>query len=107
MDNFIDELSDKEKKLIFDCLCASEKEEFFPDWEFQTLFGITRKQLIFVREAWPEVDFHDRDVGTAIIGALNNLVGYPHGQDELWKKYINAGPETVKLTLEKLLALGL
>ena len=93
--------------MIAECLCASEQEEFFPEWEFKTLFGISREQLIAIREEWPDVDISHQVVGSAVIGALNHLLGYPHPQDTQWNQYISVEPDAIKLTLDKLLALGL
>lgn len=102
-----DELSERDQLTVGECLLASEQEDFFPEWEFETLFGISRKQLSAVREKWPHVDIYQPDVGIAIIGALNHLLGYPHGQDVRWNRYISVGHDAVKSTLDKLLLLGL
>lgn len=107
MNTFSDELSERDRQIVGECLRAAEQEEFFPEWEFETLFGISRKQVSAVREKWPDVDFYHPDVGAAVIGAMNHLLGYPCGQDSRWNKYISVGPDTVKLTLDKLLSLGL
>lgn len=107
MNTIINALSERERKTIYECLCAAEQGDFFPAWEFETLFGITINQLSSVRERWPEVDIQQSDVGAAVVGAMNHLLGYPHGQDEHWDKFISVQPDVVKLTLEKLLALGL
>jgi hypothetical protein len=107
MDSIIKTLTERERQTIFECLCAAERDEFFPEWEFETLFGITRKQLSGVREKWPEVDTRQSDVGAALVGAMNHLLGYPHGQDERWDRYISVPPRSVQSTLDKLLDLGL
>lgn len=100
-------LSKQEQQIIFDCLCAAEKENFFSVWEFEPLFGIHRNHLSAVRAAWPEVDMQDSVVSAAVMGALNHLLYYPHGQDEHWNQYIRVEPKVVRLILEKLIASGL
>jgi hypothetical protein len=107
MNILVDELSERDRQTVGECLRAAEQEDFFPEWEFETLFGISRKEVSIVREKWPDVDISQVDVGAAVIGAMNHLLGYPHGQDLLWKKYISVGPDAIQLTLDKLLGLGL
>jgi|GEM_PF-5862702 len=99
-------LSKHEQKIIFECLCAAEKENFFSIWDFETLFGIYRNQLSAVRAAWPEVDMQDAVVSAAVMGALNQLLYYPHGQDAIWDQYISVQPKVVQLILDKLIASG-
>lgn len=107
MSSIVDKLSERERQVVGECLRAAEQEAFFPECEFETLFGISREQLSAVREKWPDVDICHADVGAAIIGAMNHLLGYPRGQDAQWNKYISSPPAGIKLTLDKLLALGL
>jgi len=102
----IDVLSQEDVQIIRECLSAAEKEGFFPEWEFETLFGISRSKVSAVLAKWPDVDVYDPDVSAAIVGALNHLLGYPHAQDDLWNKYISVGPDGVRSTLDHLLALG-
>jgi len=70
-------------------------EVILNDWEFQTLFGITFCQLQGVASAWPVVDDSDEVTFLAINNSLNNLLGYPHGAEDKWKKYISASPAVV------------
>lgn len=107
MDAVIETLSPREQKTVLECLRAAEQEEFFPKWEFETLFGISRRQLSEVRENWPDVDTHDPVVTAAVIGALNHILGYPRSQNGNWLTYISVGPEAVKSALEKLIAIGI
>lgn len=106
MDDIVEALSELEKQTIFECLCAAEREELFPEWEFETLFGITRKQLSSVREKWPEVDARHPDIGAALIGAMSHLLGYARVSDGSWGRYISVPPDAVESTLKKLLSLG-
>jgi hypothetical protein len=107
MENLICALSEQERQSIYECLCAAEREDIFPKWEFETLFGIDRKKLTHVREIWPEVDASNPDVGAAIVGAMGHLLGYPSGQNMRWENHISVSPENIKVTLDKLLELGL
>lgn len=107
MDSIIATLTEQERQTVFQCLEAAGKDEFVPEWEFETLFGITRKQLSIVRKKWPEIDTSNLDVSAALIGSMNNFLGYPHRQDEHWNGHLSVRPEAVKLTLEKLISLGL
>lgn len=107
MNIFTDELSERDRQTVGECLHAAEQEDFFPEWEFETLFGISREQLSIVREKWPDVDICHADIGAAVIGSMNHLLGYPHGQDARWNKYISVGPDAIQMTLNKLLTLGL
>ena len=107
MNNVISTLSERERQTVSECLLAAEQEEFFPEWEFETLFGITRTQLAGVRAKWPEVDTNQPDVGAAIINSMNHLLGYPHAQQERWGRYISVRPDAVQVTMGKLIALGL
>jgi hypothetical protein len=89
-----------EIKTIEACLRASSESQFFPDWEFELLFGISRSELCLVLEAWPDVDIHDDVVEAAIVGSLNNLLGYPHGHWDILKTYGIAGHEEVLAALD-------
>jgi hypothetical protein len=107
MTDIISTLSDRERQTVFECLFAAEQEEFFPEWEFETLFGITRNQLKGVREQWPTVDIAQPEVGAAIVCSMNHLLGYPNAQDGRWERYISVQPDAVKSTMDKLISLGL
>jgi hypothetical protein len=107
MNDIISTLSDREKQIVLECLFAAEQEEFFPEWEFETLFGMTRSQLAGVRKNWPKVDTTQPDVGAAIVSSMNHLLGYPHAQDGRWEKYISVQSDAVQSIMDKLIALGL
>jgi hypothetical protein len=68
------------------CLRAAVEGPFFEDWEFHALFGLDRSEVEVVLDAWPNLptaDFGDlsaeRAQYLAVNGAMNNLLGYPHG----------------------------
>lgn len=82
----IDEVDDAE--VIRQCLWAAVDGPFFPDWEFHALFGLDRTEVRRIAEHWPDwVDEHEQNL--AINNALNNLLGYPHDQWDVWHDYIS------------------
>ncbi len=88
-------LTEPERKVVYQCLIAAHKGPFFPDWEFQTLFGIERDSLAKVIADWPNVDDTEEEVALAIRGSMGNLVGYPHAKDSEWGKYLSVPPSEV------------
>jgi hypothetical protein len=100
-------LSDREIRTVQECLNAVVEGPFIPEWEFQTLFGVDREVVRSVYLAWQRGDFDHDDAGCAVIGALNHLLGYPHGREGEWSKYISANPDEVRAVLASLIAKGL
>jgi hypothetical protein len=98
----MDGLDTQARATIKQCLNAAARGPFFPDWEFQTLFGVDRQTVLAVHDAWPRQTVDDEDFRSAIIGSLNNLLGYPHQRDDCWSDYITASPLEVKRILEVL-----
>jgi hypothetical protein len=82
-------------------LKAAAAGPFFPDWEFQTLFGIERQVLAEVANRWPDVD-PAKDVELAVVGSMNHLLGYPHGYS--LEGLVGHGPEAIRAVLGKVLA---
>jgi hypothetical protein len=95
----LSQLSSKERKVIYECIKAVAEGPFFPDWEFQTLFGIERKELKSFVSSWPNIDDSDEAVILAINNSMANLVGYPHGKEREWRKYISVSPNEVSAIL--------
>lgn len=87
------ELNKHETQVVLECLKATTQGPFFPDWEFSTLFGLSREEVAEVAAAWPNVDQDSKTVVVAINNSLNNLLGYPHGCQEVWDDYISVPPE--------------
>jgi hypothetical protein len=83
-------LSDVDTVLVGQALRAAVNGPFFPEWEFHTLFGLTRSEVRAVADAWPNVRLTSADVALAVNNSLNNLLGYPHGQDSVWSQWISA-----------------
>jgi len=88
-------LSEQDLRVIQECLKAAADGPFFPDWEFETLFGLTRAEVAAVAAACPAVDASAEEVGRAVIGALGHLTGYPHGEEKAWGRYISVSSSEV------------
>ena len=98
--------SEQESATIKSCLTAVAYGDFFPDWEFSTLFGVDRTAVQAIADAWPAVNTEDKAVRDAIVNSMNHLLGYPHRNEKEWQRYIVESPQTVKRVLERLLQLG-
>lgn len=95
------DLSPEDQSLVAACLRAASAGPFFPDWEFQTLFGVEREVVASVAGRWPAVDLSDDDVELAIIGSMNHLLGYPHGYP--LAAQVGYGAEAIRAVLEKVM----
>jgi hypothetical protein len=82
-------ISDADKALVGQALRAAADGPFFDEWEFQTLFGLTRSEVRAVADAWPNVELQSTNVHLAVNNTLNNLLGYPHRQDSVWSEWIS------------------
>ena len=99
-------LSATEVEIVKRALQAAAEGDFFPDWEFETLVGVDRETVRMVYEAWPHRTIDQEDFGCAIVGTLNNLLGYPHGKEESVTEYVPQGRDAMRKTLDHLVALG-
>jgi hypothetical protein len=97
----LSDLTASEQQTVRECLAAAADGPFFPDWEFQTLFGVERSEVKIVLDAWPNIDETNESVFLAINNSMNNLLGYPHGLEREWSHYISAHPEDVARILQK------
>jgi hypothetical protein len=77
------QLMSKDITAIGEALQLAADGPLFPDWEFQTLFGIEREDVRRVAAEWPNVDMKSENVACAVLGSLNLIEGYPHGCDRL------------------------
>lgn len=94
-------LDEGEKKVVFECLRAAVDGPFFPDWEFQTLFGLERREMATIASSCPAIDDSDDSVATAINSSMNNLLGYPHREEKSWSRYISVSRDEVRRIFEK------
>ena len=97
----LSDLTPSEQQTVRECLAAAANGPFFPDWEFQTLFGVERSEVKTILDAWPSIDETNESVFLAINNSMNNLIGYPHGREREWPQYISARPEDVARILQK------
>lgn len=101
-------MTPEDLEIVRQCLRAAVEGPFFPDWEFPILFGVERNEVNTVYEAWPEQAIDTEDFYAAVVGAMNHLLGYPHGEHGeggAWSQYISASPERVMEILRDLTAL--
>lgn len=79
---------DADEAIIGQCLRAAALGPFFPDWEFETLFGFEREEIRQIAERWPHWD-DEIEQADSVNNTLNMLLGYPHGREDVWHDYIS------------------
>lgn len=94
-------LTDADASLVGKCLRAAVDGPFFPDWEFQTLIGVSREEVRNLVDAWPGIEA-SRDNLAIVSNSLNNLSGYPHGEDTALLQNAGAGRADISNCLERL-----
>ena len=82
-------LSQDDRNVVRQCLRAAVEGPFFPDWEFDGLFGLDRAEVRKILGAWPDLDESSDSVHLAINNSLGNLLGYPHGCESQWSQFIS------------------
>jgi hypothetical protein len=93
-------LTEEEKAVIFDCLkCVASGKVILHNWEFTTIFGIEVPEFLVIVDRWPNVDDSEVSVFLAINNTMNNLLGYPHGQD--LSEYIRAPRSEITRVFQK------
>jgi hypothetical protein len=97
----VDRLEDYEVQLVHRCLQAAASGRFFPDWEFETLFGLSRVEVRAVAERWPQ-NAAERTTEVAVLNAIANLYGYPHGREDEVREVLGAEPASLGRLLDKL-----
>jgi hypothetical protein len=95
----LDALPADDVELIGACLDAAVTGPFFPDWEFETLFGLSRSQVKAVSQRWPANAAEDT-TEIAVRNTLANLSGYPYGQHELLRNMLATSPERIRQLLD-------
>ena len=95
-------LSPEEIEIVRSALTAAIDPMFFSDWEFQTLVGVDRSTVGRVRDSWPDHSVTEEEFVCSVVNSLANLVGYPHGQDELLLRYVPEGSTRIQSVLTKL-----
>ena len=106
MDSLAKSLSSDEIETVRRALKATVEGSFFPDWEFETLIGVERDIVKKVYEAWPRQTV-DQDVfSCAVIGSMNNLIGYPHRKEDEFAFYVPEGRAAIDGASKHLTSLG-
>lgn len=98
----LDLLTEHERNIVYKCLEAALYGPFFPDWEFNTLFGINRTELSKVIKDWPNIETENEIAFLAVNGSLGQLLGYPHGEESELEKRISASREEIRQIFDKL-----
>jgi len=75
----LEALTSEERDVIRRAIDASVNGPHFPDWEFQTLFGVTRTEAAAVLVRFPHLQAGDEADYLTVYNAIANLLGYPHG----------------------------
>jgi len=76
----MEDLSSEQVEIVRRAMFAAADGPFFPDWEFETLMGVSREEVRRVAREWPRQD-GDPTQNDIAANALNNLLGYPHGKE--------------------------
>lgn len=99
---FTDALAPAEIDIVRRSLKAAVEGSFFPDWEFQTLFGVDRETVRSVYSAWPRQTVAAEEIVLAVTGSLNHLLGYPHSKEAELVKYVPDGSVAIRAVLARL-----
>jgi hypothetical protein len=97
----IKHLTAGEADLVRGCIRAAVLGPFFPEWEFQTLMGVTRAQARVILEEWPPATEAASAVQLTINNVLGNLIGYPHGQAAARDEMVGADIAEVRRVFTK------
>lgn len=97
----LDRLSQDDVEVVRQCLTAAVRGPFFDDDdEFHTLFGLERSEVENVLRGWPDPE-NPKDQDLAVTNTLNNLLGYPHRQWDVWHEFIIVPPRDVASVLAR------
>jgi hypothetical protein len=82
-------------------LVAAARGPFFPDREFHTLFGLYRAEVEAIANAFSSTISLTGDVALALSNSMNNLIGYPHGQEAAWSQWLSVTPAELQVILSR------
>jgi hypothetical protein len=92
-------LRPESQRLVGACLRAAVQGPYLDDDdEFHTLMGVTREEAAEVAESWPQAATNGLTFLT-VNNALNNLLGYPHGQWRQLARDVHGDEEAVAQAL--------
>ena len=89
-----------------EALIAAAHGPFFPDWEFQALFGLERAEVASIAESFSSAMPITGDVALTLNNAMANLLGYPHGQDAVWSQWLSVPPAELQTIFSRCRASG-
>jgi hypothetical protein len=95
------DLTRDEREVERRCLVEAADGPYFPDWEFETLFGVTRSEVSDIIHTWPSVDDRREVVRIAIGNAFANLLGYPHGDIPRLERAVGIRAERIEAVFLK------
>ncbi len=96
------DLTPREREVVYRCLKAVVEEDFVPDCDFISVFGVTKDDIREIISRWPDVDdVTEFKVALAIADTLINLVGYPHNKDDFLLEYTGATRHEINYISEK------
>jgi hypothetical protein len=76
-------------KPLNEALAAAARGPFFPDWEFETLFGLTRAEVSALAGSIASPFTSSQTQRLALADAVANLLGYPHGREADWAAWLS------------------
>jgi len=85
-------------------LVAAARGPFFSDREFHTLFGLHRAEVESITNTFSSTTPLTGDVALALNNSMNNLIGYPHGQEAAWSRWLSVTPAELQVILSRWLA---
>ncbi len=90
----LDALDNREREVVRRALVAAADGPYFPDWEFQTLFGVERVQVRETAAASPALSAANQVHFLSVNNSLQWLVAYPHNFDA---EMVNSGMDKADL----------
>ncbi len=89
------------------CLLAVCSGNYVPEYEFETLIGVSVKEAELIAKNYPDVDEYDEeptgndDSWLFINNTFANLLGYPHGRESELEKETSVSSVQLKRIYEK------
>ena len=90
------DLSEDERRIIFECLTAAAHGPFFTDADHRILSGLSGSELAEIVARLPDIDDAKPVVRRAVGHALTDLMYYPHRKDGEWANWISASRDEVE-----------
>jgi hypothetical protein len=99
----MDKVIKKYENIILQCFNAAIEGPFFPEWEFHTLMGFTRKEINLIYLNFKEKHIIDENFKIALSNLLGNLLYYPHNQSQkIWDKYIHMSKKELEALVNQI-----